>query len=97
MVGGNHRRAALGDEIAEQPELGGKIMRNIRMVVHVVARQIGKTAGADAYAVEPILIKPVRRSLEGKMGTALARDLVELPMQRNRIRRRQRSVKHALR
>ena len=60
MIGRDHRRAVGGDEIAEQPQLGGEIMRDVGMVIHVVARQIGKAAGADAHAVEPILIEAVR-------------------------------------
>ena len=56
-----------------------------------------KPRGADAHAVQPILVEPVRGGLEREMGDALARDLVELPMQRDRIRRRQRAVDGALR
>ena len=44
MIGRDHRRAVGSDEIAEQPELGGEIMRDVGMVIHVVARQIGKAA-----------------------------------------------------
>ena len=72
-------------------------MRDIRMIIHVVARQIGEAAGGDAHAVQPVLVEPVRRRLERQMRDAFARDLVELPMQRDRIRRRQRSVDGALR
>ena len=60
MIGRDHRSAIRRDQIAEQPQLGGKIMRDVRMVIHVVARQVGETAGGDAHAVEPILIEPVR-------------------------------------
>ena len=56
-----------------------------------------KPPADDAHAVEAILIEPVRGGLEGEMRDALARDLVELPMQRDRIRRRQRAVDGALR
>ena len=96
MIRGNHRRAAGRDEIAEQPQLCIEVMRDIRMIIHVVARQIGKAAGGDAHAVEPVLVEPVRRGLEREMGDALARDLVELLMQRDRVRRGQRAVDGAL-
>ncbi len=92
VIGGNHRSAIRGDEIAEQPQLGGKIMRDVGMIIHVIARQIGEAAGADPDAVQPILIEPMRRRLERQMGDAVARDFIELAMQRYRIRRRQRSV-----
>ena len=97
MIGGDHRGAIRPHEIAEQPQLGVEIMRDIGMIIHVVARQIGKTAGGDPHAVEPELVEAVRGSLEGEMGDAVACDLVELAMQRDRIGRRQRAVDGALR
>ncbi len=72
MIGRNHRRAIRCNEIAEQPQLGGKVMRLIRMVIHVIAREIGKTAGGDADAVEPELVEPVRGRFEGQMRDAVA-------------------------
>ncbi len=97
MIGRDDRRAAGRDQIAEQPQLGGEVMRHIRMIIHVVARQVGEAAGRDAHAVEPILVEPMRGGLEGQMRDAVARDFVELPVQRDRIRRRQRAVDRALR
>ena len=38
MIGRDHRCAIRDNQIAEQPQLGGEIMRDIRMVIHVVAR-----------------------------------------------------------
>ena len=97
MIGRDHRRAIGCDQIAKQPQLGGKIMRDVGMVIHVVARQVGEAAGVDPDPVQPELIEPVRGRLEREMGDALAGDFIELPMQRNRIRRRQRSVDGSLR
>ena len=97
MIRRDHRGAIGRHQIAEQPQFCVEIMRDIGMVIHVVAREIGKTAGGDPHAVEPILIEPVRRGLEREMGDALAGDVVELPVQRDRIRRGQRSVDGALR
>ena len=68
MIGRDHRRAAVGDEIAEQPQLGVEVMRDIGMIIHVVARQIGEAAGGDAHAVEPVLVEPVRRRFEARDG-----------------------------
>ncbi len=60
MIGRDHRSAIRHDQIAEQPQFCSEVMRDIGMVIHVVARQIGKTAGADAHAIQPILVEPVR-------------------------------------
>ena len=60
VIGGDHRRAAVHDQIGEQPQLGREIMRDVRMIIHVIARQVGEAAGVDAHAVEPELIEPVR-------------------------------------
>ena len=89
VVGRDHGCAAIHHEIAEQPKFRGKIMGHIRMVIHVIAREVRESAGIHPNAVEPVLIEPVRGGFKGQMGDALARDLVELAMQRDRIRRRQ--------
>ena len=60
MIGGNDGRAAGYHEIAEQPQFGIEVMRDVGMIIHVVARQVGKAAGRDAHAVEAVLVKPVR-------------------------------------
>ncbi len=67
MIGRDHRGAAVDDQIAEQPQLGGEVMRDVRMIIHVVARQIGEAAGRDAHAVEPELVEAVRGRLEREM------------------------------
>ena len=60
MIGRDHGGTIGCDQIAEQPELGGKIMGNIEVVIHVVARQVGEAAGADPHPVQSILVEPVR-------------------------------------
>ena len=50
----------LTEQVAEQPELGVEVMRDIRMIIHVVAREIGEGAGVDAHTVEPELIEAMR-------------------------------------
>jgi hypothetical protein len=97
MIGGDHRRATGRNEIAEQPQLGIQVVRDIRMIIHMVAREIGEAARRDADAVETELIEPVRGGFKGKMRDAIARDLVELTMQGDRIGRGQRAVDSALR
>ena len=87
MIGRDYGCAIRHDQIAEQPQFGGEIMRDVRMVIHVVAREIGESAGRYAHAVQPILIEPVRRGLECQMADAVSGNLVELAMQRDRVRR----------
>ena len=97
MIGGNHRRAARHHQIAEQPQLGGQIVRDVGVIIHVVARQIGKSAGADPQPVEPVLIKAVRGCFQREMADALAGDFIDGTMQRDRIGRGQRAIDGALR
>src|SRR4051794_24271068 len=97
MIRGNHRSAIGYDQIAEQPQLCVEIMRHVRVIIHVVAREIGERAGADTDALEPILIEAMRRSLQREMRDALTCDFVELPMQRDRVGRGQRAIDGALR
>ena len=97
MVGRNHRGAASRHQIAKQPQFGGEVMRDVGMIIHVIARQIGKAAGRDADAVEPELVEAMRRGFERQMGDAVLRNLIELAMQRDRIGRRQRSINGSVR
>ena len=46
-----------GRIVGEQPELGGEIGLDRRVVVHVVAAEIGEGGGLDADAVEPALVE----------------------------------------
>ena len=71
MIGRDHGRATRRNEIAKQPQLGVEVMRDVGMIIHVVARQIGEAAGGDAHAVEPELVEPVRGRFERQMGDAV--------------------------
>ncbi len=92
MIGRDHRSPARSDEVAEQAQFGVEVMRDVGMIIHVVARQIGEAAGLNPHAVETILVETMRGGLERQMGNAVAGDLVELAMQRDRIGCRQRAV-----
>ena len=67
------------------------------MIVEMVAADIGEAAGRDAHAVEPVLVEAVRGRFHRQMRHALAGELVERAMQRDRIGRGQRAVDLALR
>ncbi len=74
-VGVDHRRRAARQQLAEQPQLGGEIGLHRRVIVQVVARQIGEGAGGEPHAVEPLLVEPVRGGLQREMGDAGAGEL----------------------
>ena len=60
IVDVDHRGAARHDQLLEQPQLGGEIGFDGRMIIEMIARQIGEGAGRDAHAVEPVLVEAVR-------------------------------------
>ena len=97
IVGIDHRRAARRHQVGEQPQLGGEIIFERRMIVEMIAADIGEGADLHAQAVEPMLIEPMRRGFDGEMRDALARKRLDVLMQRDRIGRRQRAVLFALR
>ncbi len=89
-------RAVRRDQIVEQAPLGGEIGLDGRMIIEMIARQIGEGAGGDAHAVKPVLIESVRRCFQRQMRDALARQLIERAVQVDRIGRGQRTVGFAL-
>ena len=58
------RGATRREDRGEQAELGGEIVVDRRVVVHVVAAEIGEGGGGEAEAVEPALVEPVARGLD---------------------------------
>ncbi len=86
------RRRPIRQKLQEQPELGGQIILDRRMIVHVVARQIGECGGGEPHAVQPLLVETMRGGLDREVGDAVRGQPIEQLMQRDRVRRRQRSV-----
>ncbi len=91
-VGVDDRRRALRQEVAEQTQLGGKIILGRRVVIHVVAAEIGEGAGGKPHAVEPLLVEAVRRRLHREMGDARVGERLKRPVEGQRVRRRQRTI-----
>ena len=71
------RRGAGLQQILEQPQLGGEISLEARMIIEMIARDIGETASRDAQTVEPVLVEAVRGCLDGEMSDAIAGKRVE--------------------
>lgn len=88
----DHRAATVDNERLEQPELGFKIGFDARVIIQMVAAQIGEARGRDADTVEPVLIEAVRRRLHRQMRNALVGEFRQCLVQPDRIRRGQRAV-----
>ena len=86
-----------GSKLGEQAQLGGEIGLHARVIVEMVAAQIGEGRGLQLHAVEPVLVEPVRGGLEGEMRDAFARQLGQRLVQRDGIGRGEAAVDAAVR
>ena len=91
-VGVDDGRRAIGQKVVEQPELGLEVILDRGVIVHVVAGEICERARGEAHAVEPLLVETVRGGLDREASDAARGEPVEKLVQRDRVRRRQRSV-----
>ena len=92
VIGCDHRSPVRLDQLGEQPQLGIKIGLRARMIVEMVAAEIGEGSSCHPDAVEPTLIEPVRRGFNGEMSHAFAGELSKRAMQRHRVRSGERVV-----
>ena len=92
MVGRDHGGTVRCDDALEQDQLGGEISLLGRVVVHVVARQVGEATDRHAHAVDAVLIEPVRGGFHREMRDAVFRQPVERASELDRIGRRERAV-----
>ena len=72
-VGVDDGVSATFEQTLEELQLGRKIVRHRRVIVEMVAREVGEGAGAQANAVEPALDDPVRGGFKREMGDAARR------------------------
>ena len=104
---GDHLRRVLGvgiddghavgrQQLGEQPQLGGEIGLHARVIVEVVAAEIGEGRRLQPHAVEPVLVEAVRGGLEGQVRDALGRQLRQRLVQGHGIGRGQRAVDAAV-
>jgi hypothetical protein len=68
------------------------IVLDRRVIVHVVAAEIGEAAGRELHAVEAALVETMAGSLHRCMGDAGVGQFLEQPVQRHRIGRGQRAI-----
>ena len=95
-VGVDDGRRVVAEERLEEAKLSRSISLCRAVIVEMVAAEIGEAGGDQAHAVEPALIDAVGRSFHGKPRYAVPRETVEGLVERNRVRRRQRTVARAL-
>ena len=94
-VGIDDRRAARRQQIGEQAQLGREILLDARVVVEMVAAEIGEARRGDPHAVEAALLDPVGGRLHGELGDALGGEPRQRLVQRHRIGGGQRAVLRA--
>ena len=91
-VGVDDRGRAVGQKLPEETKLRGEIVRDRRVIIHMVAGQIGERAGGETDAVEALLVEAVRGGLHREMRDSCFGKPIERSVQLDRVRRRQRSI-----
>ena len=84
----NDSPGARRQQFTEQAELLREIIVEARVIVQMVARDIGEGAGGKCDAVDAALLQAVARGLEGKMGDAVLGESGKDRMKLDRVRRR---------
>src|SRR5262249_33432024 len=97
VVDRGHRRTTRLDPTLEQAQLGGKISAERRVIIEMIAPEIGEAAGAHVHAVETALIESMRGGFDGEMRPTFARELIERAVQGNRVGGGERAVDLVLR
>ncbi len=92
IVGEDDGRRALWQQRVEQAQLGAVILLDRRMIIHVVAAEIGEAAGGKPHAVEPALVEAVARRFHRGVGDAGIGQFRQQPVQFDRIGRGQLAV-----
>ena len=92
VIGVDHGDAVGRQEGVEQPQLGVEIVVDRRVIVEMIAAEIGERRSLDRDAVEPALIEAVRGRLERQVGHAFLGQCRERLVQGDRVRRRQRAI-----
>ena len=91
-VGVEHRGGAGGQQLGEQPALGGIVGGRAAVIVEVIAAEIGEGGSGQPYAVDTALVEPVAGGLERQMLDTFGREPGRHAVQRDRVRRGQAAV-----
>ena len=76
---------ALREDALEEAELGPEVGLEVRVVVEVVAADVGEAGGGEVDAVEAELVEAVRGGLHRRVGDALVGELGEQAVQGDRL------------
>ena len=95
-VGIDDRNSVGREQLGEEAQLGREIGLDRRVIVEMIAAEVGEGGGLQPDAVEPVLVEAVRGGLEGQMRDALGRELRQRRVQRHRIGRGERAVDAAV-
>ena len=79
-------------QLGEQPQLGGEIGLDGRVIVEMIAAEVGEGGGLQPHAVEPVLVEAVRGGFEGQVRDALGGQLRQRLVQGDGVGRGQRAV-----
>ena len=85
-------RAAAGQKLAEQAQLGLQVFLFGGVIVHVITAKVGETGGHQFHPVQPVLIEPMAGRFHCGMSDTGIGQLRQFRMQRNRVRRRQPAI-----
>ena len=80
---------ANGEQIAEETELCCEVGFHRRVVVEVIAAEIGEACGFELHAIEAELVEAVGGGFEGEMRDAFVGERCERGMKGDGIGRRQ--------
>ena len=72
-------------QFLKQPQLGSEIRIEVRMIVEMIARDVGECRRGKVQAIEPVLIEPMRRSFDREMADAIAGQGLKRAMQLDRV------------
>ena len=78
----DHRRAAIDQEVREQPQLGVAVFFHVLVIVEMVAAEIGEGHRLEMDAVHPPLVEPVAGGFQRHMVDALGLERPHRLMQR---------------
>ena len=88
VVGVEHGGPVRRHDPLEEARLGGEVGVGVRVVIHMIAGDVGERRRGDADAIQPVLREPMTGCFQRQMVDAVFRELGEHAVQLDRVRRR---------